>query len=535
MIEETKPPTTTITRKVVGEEVPDHPMTLANIGIVAFTIAVSVPMLLIVGHALPLVDCFFQGLKPLVGILGFCSGIALIVLIGLSLWYVHDWFRVDIKKRIIEARKFKVDPQSGNYDAYFNTNEHFAIPKSGVMVPPVPHTYAPQLHFINRVSTKKDEEVTGSLVTNVLEAPKTPTLSDQIQSGETTQNETTSIIGYYTDGKAFRAKIFGDSGNLFNSCFIFGDQGYGKSTFATYLAALTILQGGKLIVIDPESEDPQALSKRLGPLAQERYLLCPIADTPEKATRAVRIAREQIEIIDNHAVLMLIDEFTLIARQAASGRGPWAEAGPDIIDVSEEYATRGRKKRCRVICLGQIPKAERSGGTEVRDSMATVCFNLKKERAQRILETDEAAQAPSLKIGEIILAPSTTTYRLQLPYPDKEGLEKVVSMGLTRKFFTEPLEPFHDVSLHLQDTNDLGRNFELQGEMIENAVKEAEKTVESIPEFSREDESQILDITRVHLATYGRVIRSKIPASMKPPRNNKFYPVVKYICDREGL
>lgn len=159
MVEETKPPTTTITRKVVGEEVPDHPRTLADIAIVAFIIAVSVPMLLIVGHALPLIDCFFQGLKPLVGILGFCSGIALIILIGLSLWYVHDWFRVDIKKRIIEARKFKVDPQSGNYDAYFNTNEHFAIPKSGVMVPPVPHTYAPQLHFINRAGTKRDEDI----------------------------------------------------------------------------------------------------------------------------------------------------------------------------------------------------------------------------------------------------------------------------------------------------------------------------------------------------------------------------------------
>jgi predicted GIY-YIG superfamily endonuclease len=70
---------------------------------------------------------------------------------------------------------------------------------------------------------------------------------------------------------------------------------------------------------------------------------------------------------------------------------------------------------------------------------------------------------------------------------------------------------------------------------LESAVKAAEKIVESVPQFSEEDERQILEAARVQMATYGRVIRSKIPASMAPPRNNAIYPVVKYICDREGL
>jgi len=66
-------------------------------------------------------------------------------------------------------------------------------------------------------------------------------------------------------------------------------------------------------------------------------------------------------------------------------------------------------------------------------------------------------------------------------------------------------------------------------------VKADEKLDESIPEYSREEAEEILQIARTQLATYGRVIRSRIPAAMNPPRNNAIYPVVKLILDREGL
>ncbi len=76
-----------------------------------------------------------------------------------------------------------------------------------------------------------------------------------------------------------------------------------------------------------------------------------------------------------------------------------------------------------------------------------------------------------------------------------------------------------------------------QDGMAENAgmsMKGDEKLNENVPEFSEDEERQIMDIARVHLATYGRVIRSKIPEAMQPRRNNAMYPAVKYICDREG-
>jgi hypothetical protein len=86
--------------------------------------------------------------------------------------------------------------------------------------------------------------------------------------------------------------------------------------------------------------------------------------------------------------------------------------------------------------------------------MATVCFNLKKNFAQRVLEADDAEQAPSLGTGEIILAPSSTTYRLQLPYPDKDGLERVASMGRDIKWLAKPSE--NDFQTSPEDFSDGG-------------------------------------------------------------------------------
>jgi len=414
--------------------------------------------------------------------------------------------------------------------------------------------YGFNAEYVNgNLAVRSNDPKTGTITNNeynineeddedmpLLEGPKAFTLSEQLKNGITSPNEATSIIGYM-GGDPFRAKIFDVQGNLFNSVFVFGDQGYGKSTFGTYLAALTILQGGRIIVIDPESEADQSLTTRLGPLAQEDFMLCPIADTPDKAKTAVSIARQIIEQYGNNKLLVLIDEFTLIARHAGKEGKGWADVGKEILDMAEEYATRGRKKGCRVICFGQIPKASRSGNTEVRDSMAIVSFNLRKERAQNILELENAKQAPSLQRGEIILMPNATTYRLQLPYPDEKALEEVAKIGRAMVKAVDPFTGLHSGFHHLSpfsldddDTTEITVD-EAYLRMPEITVNEAVKTGESIPDFSPDDEMQIVEIARVQMILDGKVTRAKIPMAMKPPRNNKFYPVVKYICDREGF
>lgn len=260
-----------------------------------------------------------------------------------------------------------------------------------------------------------------------IEGPKIPNLSEQLQSGCTQVNEDASLVGY-AEGEPLRGKLFDDDGNMFDSVVVYGDQGFGKSTFATYLAALTVLHHGRLIVIDPDAEFGQSLSVRLGPLANEIFLLCPIADTPQKAAHAVSLARDELESPGDYPVLWLIDEFSMIARQATSGTGKWSEVGKELIELTEDWATRGRKRRRRVVAFGQIPNAKRSGGTEFRDSCTVVAFHLKKKRAQMLLDVEEAEIAPDLVAGEVIVVParsSESSYRLQLPMPDRDGLTQV--------------------------------------------------------------------------------------------------------------
>ncbi len=261
----------------------------------------------------------------------------------------------------------------------------------------------------------------------LLEAPKIHTLSEQLQSMGTQINEDTSIVGY-VDDEPLRGKLFDNDGNIFDSVFVLGDQGFGKSTFATYLATLTVMHHGRLIVIDPDAEFGQSLSVRLGPLANEIFLLCPIADTPEKAERALDIAESELESPGDYPVLFLIDEFSMIMRQATNDSGKWSKVGKRLADITENYATRGRKRERRVVAFGQIPNAKRSGGTEFRDSCTVVTFHLKKKRATMVLEIEEAELAPTLKAGEVIVIParsSEASYKMQLPMPDHDGLRMI--------------------------------------------------------------------------------------------------------------
>jgi len=109
--------------------------------------------------------------------------------------------------------------------------------------------------------------------------------------------------------------------------------------------------------------------------------------------------------------------------------------------------------------------------------------------------------------------------------------------------YRKPYEPFNTQVDNFQGLSELSSGTEnppLSWQVtrttgtLETSMKALQKSDESIPQFSEEEERQVLQIARTQIATYGRVIRSKIPEAMDPKRNNAFYPVVKYLCDREG-
>lgn len=170
-------PKTTITTKSVQDGYPAPP-TITTVLILAVIVMLGLPVLLIVGHALPVLDDFFAGLRPLAIWLGRATGVALIILLFRGIWYLHNLFRVDIKRRNIEARRFNPN-EHGILPAYFDTREMFVIPKSTV-VKPVPTHYAPEIHISGASNVKEIEASAPKLDFNIAK-PQVSELAAKIE------------------------------------------------------------------------------------------------------------------------------------------------------------------------------------------------------------------------------------------------------------------------------------------------------------------------------------------------------------------
>ncbi len=307
----------------------------------------------------------------------------------------------------------------------------------------------------NTVEADNDEEEP----VRQIEAPKRIiNLSDQIEEGLTMPDEEESVFGYPVDiYEPLCVLLFEREKNFVNSLFVIGDQGQGKSTIGTYFAALTVNHGGYLLVIDPDASEEQSLSKRLGPLAD--FLLCEVADTPEKAKRLLTLAENEIDTPSDFPLLLLVDEFSMIMRHRQL-KGKWQEVADLVANTVENYATRGRKRRRRAIVFGQISNASRTGGTELRDVCAYIIFQTPFKKASLVLQdaSDEkiAELAPSLTPGIAIVSParSSETYVMQFTFPDPRGLQIIAEVRAESEEmigsgsqFQDEEESFHETDL----------------------------------------------------------------------------------------
>jgi len=257
-------------------------------------------------------------------------------------------------------------------------------------------------------------------------------LLELLRSGEI-ENDS-FVLGYRSeDGSAVVGKLFDLEKNIYNSVFTVGDQGYGKSAFATLLAAYTVRCGGHLLIIDPELGQPQSLTERLGPLVHPAFLIAPVANTPEKAEALLTIAEAKVKKPDGTPLLLIVDELSMIARSVEANMGEWKDVGKRVLFVCEEFATRGRKRLQRAIVMGQFVQGKRNGGTTLLYSMATMVFHLKKRQSKWALDPDEAAQTPTLARGEVMIIPSDSEEeqtRMQVVYPDEQALEIIAEEAL---------------------------------------------------------------------------------------------------------
>ena len=256
-----------------------------------------------------------------------------------------------------------------------------------------------------------------------LPAPAIPTFAQMLTTRQVTPYEDTSILGY-TDGKPRT----GQWAQL-HSFMALGISGSGKSSTVAYYVALAVLHGARLLIIDPDAEEDDSLVQRLHPLSFA--FLCPPGVDAKSASRILDIAEQELESPCAYPVVWCVDEFSTIMRMGEKNLGAWGDIAGRLALTMEDWAQRGRKRKRTVIAIGQIGKASRTGGTELRASMtATFVHRLSTQQARLVLDGPDAKLCPTLDTGEVVvlLANSVETYRMHIPYTQPADMVSVARL-----------------------------------------------------------------------------------------------------------
>jgi hypothetical protein len=344
--------------------------------------------------------------------------------------------------------------------------------------------------------------------------------------------------------------VFGTILDLLSMCVV-GKPGRGKSTALLYYILILLKAGAEVWIWDPHSglnELAYGLNYQddLGDIEQSCATLHGMLEQRRK------LWKEHKRVL--HPLLLLVDEMPVITDyEMARAKELKQISKDDLLEFDQLYrpskllkkfVLEARKWNCYVILSGQALPAEVLP-TLTRDNLSSrIVFEscnvhakmagLQKEEIDSLLPSLKGA-GPGVAVMDV--SRWSKPVLAAIPNTTVEDLRAFIDGGKVDGSFSEDESDFQPSSWVSGDSENIGDTGEKLRETgnLESAVKEAEKIVESVPLFSEEDERQILEIARIHLATYGRVIRSKIPASMNPSRNNAIYPVVKYICNREGL
>jgi hypothetical protein len=132
-------------------------------------------------------------------------------------------------------------------------------------------------------------------------------------------------------------------------------------------------------VIDPHAGDPESLATRLSPL-QAGMMSEPASDT-RAILATVKMVQSELERRKSNRAervpwVVVADEFTALMR---------GELQEPLALLIESIAQEGRKLGVYAMCLGQNWKVSRSGGGELRDSLASAFIHRLRPNQARYL------------------------------------------------------------------------------------------------------------------------------------------------------
>jgi len=281
---------------------------------------------------------------------------------------------------------------------------------------PVPHTfnYAPKLDGRGAAAPAADSAV--------IDAPALPAVApgfaEMLSSGLVGPGRPL-VLGY-----AAGAPLVGSFKDIYSSA-IGGLPSSGKTTTIRFLASQAALLGARFVLVDHHHEKEDGLANTLAPLRSA--FLCAPARNNAETLQALALVDEMFQSRksggspDRSPVLLCVDEFSALMRSPIGG---------ECAEIIEQLNQEGRGFGMFGLYSGQVWLSSRSGGSELRYSLASsFVHRMHRRQAALLLPDGEGVKVERLDTGSCMLwRPSGEVVQVQIPNTTAADVERVAAL-----------------------------------------------------------------------------------------------------------
>lgn len=284
--------------------------------------------------------------------------------------------------------------------------------------------------YVDTSKTRVREERTPAPSQKLLASP-VPTTAILLRDELLLPFESESIQGYgMNSGDEQKIGKWG----LDFSMLVVGESGSGKTQTVVYDILVGLLHGARLLIIDPDAEKAQSLTKRLGDAAKWDYgcMVSPVAYNAVTAMRVIERANELVNSGEYRPAILVIEEYTTIMNNAEQGLYGWDEVIEPLNALIETWANVGRKLNKKTIVIGQNAKNDRLP-TNIRNVFtSTYAHRMREDFVPLLFKGDKDARSliPRLANGEVYVRPtgSPTRYTMHIPHTVEDDINFVVDV-----------------------------------------------------------------------------------------------------------
>ena len=290
-----------------------------------------------------------------------------------------------------------------------------------------PAHYAPHVTYSPHISSQvtSPNSGPGTVADQGKEAAPIPSFAQLLESGRVGKGNPL-VLGYTGEGA-----LYGKWEDLY-SVGIGGKSGSGKSWTAVFLLCQSMLLGSHVALIDPHAGNDESMTTRLSPMKRTGRYLCEPAQDPKDIQDTVRLITGEVERRERAGRrraeltpwVVVLDEYSTLMRGELV----------DLLGGMMEYIAQvGRKYNVFAMALGHIWKGTRTGGTEMRDSLASAYIHRIAPAQARYLTGLTADDLP----GGLLELPAGSGYllstrgeltRVTIPQMSSDDLARVAGL-----------------------------------------------------------------------------------------------------------